>query len=365
MKMQADSTRAAWEALCKSQAVIEFDLEGRILWANDLFLEVMGYRFDQIRGQHHRMFCEPHLASSEAYRDFWRRLITGHIDAGLYKRIDSRGQPVWLQATYNPVLDDRGEPVHILKFATDVTQQKAAGAETQSKLEAIHRSLAVAEFSMDGRILDANENFLADMGYRRQDIMGHHHSIFCHDDYARSTEYKAFWARLGKGVFDRGTYKRLTRDGRDIWLTATYNPVLDGDGNPARVMKIATNVTRQIELENEVKQRLLEGTAYQGQLAARGDALERVIGNLSTIVTTINGIASQTRLLALNAAIEAARAGDAGRGFAVVASEVKKLATETHAATEHAAAIATEELLAWSGKAGDAFIGHYSAREAA
>jgi len=463
--LEKESTRAAWDALCKSQAVIEFEPDGTVIWANDVFLDATGYTLDQIAGQHHRIFCPEDTLSSPIYKDFWARLAMGHFESGLYKRVDKKGQEIWLQATYNPVLDDDGNTVRILKFAADVTQAQRRNAEHQSKVDAITRSLAVIEFdlegnitnantnfctilgydrdeligrhhslfcepsyassqqyrefwsnlrhgnyenglfprinkagetiwlrasynpmfdsegectgfvkfatdvteislrnaeykskiqailkslsviemSMDGTILDVNSNFLDDIGYRREELIGQHHRILCDPEYAASHEYRDFWTTLSSGQFDRGVYQRRAKNGDKIWLQATYNPILDVEGNPSKVLKIASNITRQYELEHEVQQKQIEGNAFQHQLEIHGDALDTIIANLSTIVTTINGIASQTKLLALNATIEAARAGDAGRGFSIVASEVKKLATETQLATEQAERIVNNE----------------------
>lgn len=183
---------------------------------------------------------------------------------------------------------------------------------------AICRSQAVIQFAPDGIVLWANDLFLDTTGYALDEVRGRHHNMFCDPAYANSAEYRAFWAKLGRGEFDAGEYRRVTKSGAEIWLQATYNPVFDEAGRPARVLKIATDITRS-KIAN--------------------DKLERTLAQLGNIVSAINGIAAQTNLLALNATIEAARAGDAGRGFAVVAGEVKKLASDTRMATEKAAAM--------------------------
>ncbi len=239
-------------AISKSQAVIEFSLDGVILTANENFLTTTGYELSEILGKHHRMFCDPALAASEAYRDFWRKLGAGIYDTGEYKRVAKGGRELWLSASYNPIFDAEGRPFKVVKYATDVTALKVRNAEYEGKVSAISKAQAMVEFDMSGHVLDANENFLAVVGYELDEIRGEHHRVFCEDDYAASPEYRKFWQKLNRGEFDSGRYRRLGNNGKPVWLQATYNPILDLNGKPYKVVKFAVDITDQVKLEESV-----------------------------------------------------------------------------------------------------------------
>jgi len=339
---------SAWTAMCRSQAVIELDLTGMVLWANQMFLDTMGYRLDEIVGQHHRLFCFADYSQTPAYEHFWAKLARGEYDAGQYKRRRRDGGDVWLQATYNPVLDANGHPERILKIASDITAAKRQQAEYEGKVRAIDKSQAVIEFRLDGTILAANMNFLEIFGYRAADLIGQHHRMLCDSQLVNSTDYRDFWIRLGRGEYDSGRYLRRARNGSAIWIQATYNPILDADGRPWKIVKFASDISRAVQLEQEIQASLAESQAFRTDLEARGGDIQAMISEVSQIVSSINDIAAQTNLLALNATIEAARAGEAGRGFAVVASEVKKLASDTRIATEAATRMMRERISATS-----------------
>ncbi|VVE74754.1 chemotaxis protein [Pandoraea anapnoica] len=285
-QMEQQELHAVTAALNRVQAVIEFDLQGRILHANENFLQTVGYRLDEIQGQHHRMFCEPDYTASNAYRDFWAKLGRGEFDSGEYKRLGKGGREVWIRASYNPVFDANGVAYKVIKFATDVTADRTRQAEFEGKVRAMDIAQAVIEFNLDGTVITANDNFLKTLGYSLDDIRGKHHRMFCEQDYSAGNEYRDFWAKLNRGEFDAGRYKRLGRGGREIWIQATYNPILDANGRPYKVVKFATDITQQVELEASVKRRAEDD---QRKVALLLDTVNRAAAGDLTGAITVNG----------------------------------------------------------------------------
>jgi len=250
--------QAIHRALNRAQAVIEFTLDGYVTHANDNFLAVMGYSLDEVVGQHHSMFCEPSFEQSAAYVDFWADLAAGKIERAEYKRIGKGGREIWINASYNPVLDAEGRVHKIIKFATDVSAEKARSVELAGLVAAMRKAQAVVEFDMEGILLDANENFLDLMGYDIGDVRGEHHRVFCDDEYAASLAYRKFWQQLQRGEYDCGRYRRLGNDGKVVWIQATYNPILDANGKPVKVVKFATDITDQVLLEQRSAARAID-----------------------------------------------------------------------------------------------------------
>ncbi len=237
--------KAVFEAMSKSQAIIEFDLNGNILTANENFCSAVGYQLSEIQGKHHSMFAEPAYAASDEYREFWAKLGRGEFDSGQYKRVGKGGREIWIEASYNPVFKG-GKPVKVIKFASDITATKIKSMEDAGKLDALSRAQAVIEFFPNGEIITANENFCAAVGYQLSEIEGKHHSIFCEPAYAASDSYKQFWADLAAGTFKSDEFKRFGKSGNEIWIQATYNPILDDQGKVFRVVKFATDITSRV-----------------------------------------------------------------------------------------------------------------------
>jgi methyl-accepting chemotaxis protein len=353
------------DAILRAQAVIEFNMDGTILTANENFLKAMGYSLAEIQGKHHSMFAEPAMRESAEYREFWAKLNRGEYAAAEYKRIGKGGKEVWILASYNPILDERNKPFKVVKFATDVTEQKLSTANLAGQIAAIGKSQAVIEFNMDGTIITANENFLGALGYTLEEIRGRHHSMFVDPAERDSPAYREFWAKLNRGEYQAAEYKRFGKGGKEVWIQASYNPILDLNHKPYKVLKYATDVTQQVlvRIGNERVRSMMDSVAAGAEelnasvreiseamvksKETASDAVQRVENadgqakrlssaaeSMSGIVEIIGDITGQINLLALNATIESARAGEAGRGFAVVAAEVKNLANQAKQATD-------------------------------
>jgi len=243
IKVTGVENKAKVNAISRAMATIEFKPDGTILTANENFLGAVGYSLSEIVGKHHSMFVSKKYSSSDEYKSFWQSLGKGEYNAGEFERVNKKGQSIWIQASYNPIFDQEGKIAKVVKFASDITEQKNMANQNSAIMDAIGKSQAVIEFDPSGKILTANQNFLSTLGYTLPEIQGKHHSIFVDEKYASSPSYQDFWMKLGNGIFDSGEYERKAKDGSSIWIQATYNPLFDASGNVVKVIKFATDIT--------------------------------------------------------------------------------------------------------------------------
>ena len=329
-------------AIGRSQAVIEFAIDGTIIHANANFLRAVGYELDEIKGKHHSIFVEPAYRQSAEYKAFWAKLSKGEFDTAQYKRLGKGGREIWLQASYNPLVNRSGKVSGVIKFATDITADKTRSSDFEGQIAAIHKAQAVIEFYLDGTIITANENFLNTLGYSLREIQGKHHSIFVDPAFQQSPEYRLFWDKLGRGEFDAGQYMRLGKGGREVWIQASYNPIMDASGRPFKVVKFATDITPMRTAVEQIRETV--SAAKDNDLTQRipmtgkSGELETLCGGVNELLDRISTVMSEIKSTSQEVASAAAEISSATTDLSQRTEEQAATLEQTSASMEEIAA---------------------------
>ena len=343
-EIERQNAKGILAAINSAYAYIEYDLKGQVTSANENFLKILGYRLEEIKGQHHRLFCDQTYTNSPEYRQFWADLNAGQSKADTFKRVSKDGREVWTQAVYAPVKDEMGRVMKIVSIASDVTAAKVEAINNERQLAEANRNQAVIEFDNRGTILNANDNFLTCLGYSLDEIKAQHHRMFCDPAFTNSPAYAQFWADLNAGKFLSGNYQRFGKGGKEIWIQASYNPRFDASGKVVRVVKFATDITAGKNAEKNLKETLgavnqnsqalasasEELTAVSQQMSSNSEetaaqsnvvasAAEQVSKNVATVATSAEEMSSCVKEIAKNA-------NDAAK----IATEAVKVAGDTN-----------------------------------
>jgi methyl-accepting chemotaxis protein len=336
-----DDLEGQIDALNRSQAVIQFELDGTIITANENFLKIYGYTLEELQGQHHSVLVDASRRNSPEYKEFWDALGRGEFRSLDSRRVANGGREIWIHATYHPIFDRAGEALKIIAFVTDITEQKVHELNSQRQFEEVSRTQAIIEFDPKGNTVTANENFLKLMGYQLDEIKGRPISIFVDPTYCDSPQYKKLLKDLCEGAFKTAEFKHIAKNGSEVWLRATYNPVFDIDGKVFKVVKTGMDVTDRKRAEASLQRTLAIVTQ---NAEALGNASEELSANSQQMVKNAGATASQAGLVSTAAEQVSANVRTVAVGTEEMSASIREIAKNAQDAAKVAgSAVKTAE----------------------
>ena len=257
---------ATLAGLHRVQGILELSLDGHIMAANKKALEIFGYKLEEIVGQHHTILLPPELRNTSETHQVWDRIARGESHTGRFRRVTKDGHDVWVDAIYNPVLDQNGKPFKVVDFVTDITAMQTEINELKAKYAAVNRTQGTIEFKLDGTITQINENLAKSLGYTEAEVLGRHQSMFCDEEYAKSNEYRSFWEKLRSGEAIHGMINRKNHSGKEVFLLSCYTPLLDLNGKPYKIFEWTVDVTDSETQRRAAEKERAERAAEQAQV---------------------------------------------------------------------------------------------------
>lgn len=280
MQLNSEALESQSAAIRSTLIYLEVDMNRIILNCNDLFLKTTKYTYEEVIGKDHQMIVPPNPSIQKSYERMWTDMRAGIYRYGEFLRVDKYGKEFWLRSTYTPVKDKNGVPYKIIQLAFDVTEDKKLRLDFKEQLDSFKRSSIIVEYSIDGIILDANDNFLEMMEYNLEEIVGQTHTIFVSDKYKYAKDYLAIWRKLAQGQFHTGEIRRQTKKGREVWFQGSFNPILDLNGKPYKIIEFIIDMTERKNAEKRI-------LAAKDELQIKESNLTALINNTDDMIYTI------------------------------------------------------------------------------